>query len=149
MNFNSKKILLTGSHGELGSQIIKSKLFDDLLTPSTNQILLIWENYLSEYLADRKLQNLFNNSASVSNKEVLNDYKKNNLSCNIDYLSINYNNIEDSLINILDDELLEIYRRDKDEKYMIDEKVTLEYILWENINVWFRFFAERARCTFT
>ena len=77
---------------------------------------------------------MFNNSASVSDKEVLNDYKKNNLSCNIDYLSINYNNIEDSLINILDDELLEIYRRDKDEKYIIDEKVTLEYILWENIN---------------
>ena len=104
------------------------------LPDTTNQILLIWENYLSEYLADRKLQNLFNNSASVSDKEVLNDYKKNNLSCNIDYLSINYNNIEDSLINISDDELLEIYRKDKDEKYMIDEKVTLEYILWENIN---------------
>jgi hypothetical protein len=65
---------------------------------------------------------------------VLNEYKKNNLSCNIDYLSINYNNINDSLINISDDNLLQIYEIDKDEKYKIDEKVTLEYILWENIN---------------
>ena len=104
------------------------------LPDTTNQILLIWENYLREFLADRKLQNLFNNSASISNNEVLNEYKKNNLSCNIDYLSINYNNINDSLINISDDELLKIYEEDKDQKYMIDEKVTLEYILWENIS---------------
>ena len=104
------------------------------LPDTTNQILLIWENYLREFLADRKLQNLFNNSASVSNKEVLNEYKKNTLSCNIDYISINYNNINDTLINISDDELLDIYQIEKDEKYMIDEKVTLEYILWENIN---------------
>ena len=104
------------------------------LPDTTNQILLIWENYLREFLADRKLQNLFNNSASVTNKEVLNDYKKNSLLCNIDYLSINYNKIEDSLIKITDDELLKIYKEDKSEKYTIDEKVSLEYILWENIN---------------
>ena len=50
-----------------------------LLPDTTRQVLFAWEQYLKTYLADRKLQNLFSKSISVSPLEVKNDYINSNL----------------------------------------------------------------------
>ena len=45
------------------------------LPDTTRSLLLIWENYLKTFLADRKLQSFFNNLNSISDYEIINDYK--------------------------------------------------------------------------
>jgi len=50
MDIVSKKILLTGSNGILGNQIIKSKLFDDLMTPSRQVLDITQPVSIDEYL---------------------------------------------------------------------------------------------------
>ena len=55
MNLKSKKILLTGSHGELGSQIIKSRLFDNLLTPSKQELDITRSEIIDEYLSNNDI----------------------------------------------------------------------------------------------
>ena len=104
------------------------------LPDTTRQVLFVWEQYLKTFLADRKLQNIYNKLASVSPLDVKNDYINNNLECDIDILSINFNDINDSLISISNDEINDVYNNEKDEKYLIEETVSMEYILFENID---------------
>lgn len=101
---------------------------------TAKSLLLIWENYLKTFLADRKLQSFFNNLNSTSDYEIKNNYKLNNLNCSIDILSIKTNDISDSLLIVSDDEVLEKYNLDKEEKYNNSESITVQYILWENLN---------------
>ena len=104
------------------------------LPDTSRQVLFAWENYLRTFLADRKLQNLYNNFASVSKENVKNNYIQNNINCTIDILNINSNSIHDSLITIEEDEILNYYNQNKEEKYYIDESAKIEYFLFENIN---------------
>ena len=94
------------------------------------------ENWISpgikDWIAERKLRTLMNNSASVSEYEIVSDYKK-TLSCGVDLLSININNINDEDISISDDELFDTYENDKKEKYFNDKTVSVEYVFWGNI----------------
>ena len=94
------------------------------------------ENWISpgikDWISERKLRTLMNNSASVSEYEIVSDYKK-TLSCGVDLLSININNINDEDISISDDELFDTYENDKKEKYFNDKTVSVEYVFWGNI----------------
>jgi len=105
-----------------------------LLPDTTQNLLVVWENYLRTYLADRKLQNVYNNSVSVSDYEVKNDYIINNVKCSLDILNIKSNTINDTLITVSDNEILSVYDEDKNTKYKIDESVTMQFKLWKNIN---------------
>ncbi len=104
------------------------------LPDTTRSLLLIWENYLKTFLADRKLQSFFNNLNSISDYEIINDYKLNNINCSLDLLNIKVNDINDSLIIISANEIIEVYNEDKDEKYKNPESITVQYILLENID---------------
>ena len=104
------------------------------LPDTTNQLLILWERYLKTYLADRKLQNIYNNSTSINDEEVKLDYLQNNINCKIDVLSIEFNSIDNDLIEISDEEISNKYNIDKEEKYKLEESVTVQYILFENID---------------
>jgi len=95
-----------------------------------NPLLAQWENYLRTWLADRKLQNLYNATGTVSNFEVKMEYTKQNVNCTLDYIFVNTNSIADSLITIGDDALLTQYNEDK-ETYATPEKRVVEYAFWE------------------
>ena len=64
----------------------------------------------------------------------MNDYKLSNINCSLDLLNIKVNDINDSLIIIGENEIIEKYNEDKDEKYKNPESITVQYILWENID---------------
>ena len=104
------------------------------LPDTSKSLLLTWENYLKTYLSDRKLQSFFNNLNSISDYEIENNYKLNNINCSIDILSIKVNDIDDSLLIISNDEILEKYNLDKEEKYNNPASITVQYVLWENLN---------------
>ena len=54
-----------------------------------------------------------------------------NQNCTIEYLYVETNGISDSLISINDDELKEFYKDKKEDRYIEDERKSLEYVLWE------------------
>ena len=126
--------LFTNAENNFDLDDYQSSVRKGLLPDTTKNLLLVWENYLRTYLSDRKLQNLFNNTISISDFEVKNEYMLNHIECSLDLLSIKSSSIPDSLISITEEEILTVYENDKEEKYKKDESVSLRYVLWENIS---------------
>ena len=90
-------------------------------------LLLLWENYLKTWLADRKLRNIYNSLASVTEKEIMDEYYKKNIEVTLNYIYINPNNLPDSLVAVFDEEIKEEYNTSKDDKYKIEETVSIDY----------------------
>jgi hypothetical protein len=100
------------------------------LPEELNSLLVLWENYLRTWLADRKLRNIMNNAATVSDYEVKNEYIKQNVNCTLEYIFVNTASITDSMITTSDDALLAKYNEDLD-NYETPEKKMVEYVFWE------------------
>ena len=126
--------LFSDEEGDFDLDAYQNSVRNGLLPDTTQNLLLVWENYLKTYLADRKLQNVYNNTISVSDLEVKRDYIHSNINCSIDILNIKSSGIPDSLIAVSQEEIEAEYNDNKEEKYSIDESVTLQYVLWENID---------------
>ena len=93
-----------------------------------------YENVLkSDYLPNEKLRNLYNKLSHVSDDYVKEDIRNSNTNCNVDILTINFNDIADSLLNIPDSEIEKYYDDNKEEKFKNPESVTMEYVIFENI----------------
>ena len=58
------------------------------LPEEISSLLVLWENYLRTYLADRKLRSLYNNTASISDIEVKDEYIKRNVNCTLDFIHV-------------------------------------------------------------
>ena len=126
--------LFSSDDGSFDLDSYQNSVRNGLLPDTTQNLLLIWENYLRTYLADRKLQNLYNNTVSISDLEVKSDYLLNNINCSLDILNIKSSTIPDSLISVSNREIEDKYNEDKEDKYIKNESVTLQYVLWENID---------------
>ena len=126
--------LFTDEENNFDLDQYQTSIRNGLLPDTTQNLLVVWENYLRTYLADRKLQNVYNNSISISDYEVKNDYIINNINCTVDILNIKSNSIDDSLITISNEEIELQYNEDKESKYKQEESITLQYKLWKNIN---------------
>jgi len=87
---------------------------------------------LSYFLSTNKLRNLLNNTASVSEYEIMENYQK-SLKCNVNIIGINTKYIDNELINISDDDLLKSYNENKND-YFNESKIKLEYVFWDYIN---------------
>jgi hypothetical protein len=122
--------LFTDTDGKFDIESFQTGVKNGALPEELNPLLAQWENYLRTWLADRKLQNLYNASGTVSNFEVKMEYTKQNVNCTLDYIFVNTNSIADSLIAIDDDALLGKYNEDK-ETYATPEKRVVEYAFWE------------------
>lgn len=93
-------------------------------------LLVLWENYLKTWLADRKLRTMYNSLASVSDAEVLDDYYKKNINATIDYIYLNPNDIPDSLVTISDEILMSEYEENKEDKYKVDKTIDVSYVVY-------------------
>ena len=116
--------------GKFDLESFQTGVKNGALPEELNPLLAQWENYLRTWLADRKLQNLYNATGTVSNFEVKMEYTKQNINCTLDYIFVNTNSIADSLIAINDEVLLAKYNEDK-ETYATPEKRVVEYAFWE------------------
>ena len=95
---------------------------------------LAWENYLRSFLPGRKLQNLYNLNASISDYDIRMEYIKRNLNCEIEFIYINSNDVSDSLIIISDEDILSEYNELKEKRYKVDRSKIVEYVFFENLN---------------
>jgi len=94
-------------------------------------LLINWENYLRTWLADRKLQTLYNQLVSINDEDVLRKYMKDSLNCTLDYIYIPISSVADSLIEINDEEISDRYEDDKEGVYTLNERRTISYVLFE------------------
>ena len=93
-----------------------------------------YENNLkNDYLPEEKLRNLYNKLAHVSDNYITEDIINKNTNCNIDVLTIDFNQINDSLIQISESDIKEYYNDNKENKYILKESITLDYVNFENI----------------
>ena len=93
-----------------------------------------YENTLKkDYLPVEKLRNLYSKLVSVSNAHINENIVNSNTNCNIDVLSIEDSEIDDSLINISQSDIEEYYNDNKEDKFLLKETVLLDYIIFENI----------------
>ncbi len=103
--------------------------------PATlDQFWIVWENYLRTYLPNRKLRDIYNHTASVSEFEIRRDFEKKNVTCTIEYIYVLNSNIDDSLIVITDDEIRDKYNKDKEKLYKLEPSRTVDYVFWSTQN---------------
>ena len=85
---------------------------------------------LARILADRKLENLYNQLGSVNKEDVLKTYMKDSLNCTLDYIYVPISSVPDSLIEISDSEISNRFDDDKEDLYTLKERCTLEYVVF-------------------
>ena len=90
-----------------------------------------WEIGARTFLADRKLQTLYNQLGSVNEADVLRKYMKDNLSCTIDYIYLSISSVEDSVIEISNAQIMERYNETKDDNYKTKDIRKTEYALFK------------------
>ena len=91
---------------------------------------ILWETYIKDWLSDRKLRDLYGKIKTIPDYEVMDKYLKDSIDVSIDYVYISPNKIPDSLFNVSDEALMENYNKNKNEKYKLDESVTVNYVLF-------------------
>ncbi|MBC8213248.1 MAG: SurA N-terminal domain-containing protein [Candidatus Marinimicrobia bacterium] len=96
-----------------------------------NQFFVTWEVYLKDWLTSRKLRELYNSAASISENEVKYNFIASNTNTTIQYAFVKSRSVEDSLIEISEIEIEARYNQDKDELYQIYPSRVVEYALWD------------------
>ena len=122
--------LYTDADGNFDLTTYQNAVRNGTIPETAHDLLALWENYLRTWLADRKLRNLYNNIATVSNFEVEQEYIKQNVNCTLEYLFVNTSSITDSMVTISEDELRAKYDEDLD-TYKTEKKRVVQYVLWE------------------
>ena len=98
--------------------------------PQLDQFWMVWEDYLRDWLPNRKMQNIYNQTGSLSEFDVKREYIKKNIRCSLEYLLVNSSNIPDSLIIVSDEDLQARYDEQKEESYKTQPSKTVDYVFW-------------------
>ena len=99
---------------------------------STKQLNIRWEDGIKNFLSNKKLTDSYNLLSSLTENEIKEEYVRNNIDLTIDYIYVNNSNIPDSSIIIPEDKLLAYYEENKKDKYLVNEKVKLDYVLYKS-----------------
>ena len=99
---------------------------------STKQLNIRWEDGIKNFLSNKKLTDSYNLLSSLTENEIKEEYVRNNIDLTIDYIYVNNSNIPDSSIIIPEDKLLAYYEENKEDKYLVNEKVKLDYVLYKS-----------------
>lgn len=103
-------------------------LYEQALTdPQNREIVIRVEEGVRQQLYQQKLQNFLNASIIVSDNEVEQYYKDQNLKVDADYAFINSRLIPDSLVSVTEDEIKDYYSKNKKE-FEVEEQRKIKYV---------------------
>jgi len=117
--------------GNFDTESYETAVNNSTIPVDLHPLLNSWEIYLRTWLADRKLQTLYNNLGSVNDEMIRRDFIKKNLNCTLDYIYLTLSGIPDSLIKISDAEIEERYNETKDDSYTTNDTRSAEYVLFK------------------
>ena len=123
--------LFANENGKFDTLSYQTAVKNGTIPVEIEPLLINWENFLRTWLADRKLQNIYNNLSSINDKKVKRTFIKNNINCTIDYTYVLYNKIPNELIEVSDEMIADRYEKDKEDLYKTKERITMEYVVFQ------------------
>jgi peptidyl-prolyl cis-trans isomerase D len=109
-------------------------LYQQVLATKTPEIEKFWaqvEDYLKQTLLSQKLQSVITGAVRVSEGDVLQKFKDDNVFAAFDYVLFDINTIPDDQVAVSDEELKNYYTSHKDD-FKKDESVNLKYVLFSD-----------------
>ncbi|MBK8984034.1 MAG: SurA N-terminal domain-containing protein [Ignavibacteria bacterium] len=97
-------------------------------TPEATQFWSQVENYVRETLLSEKLQAVISEGAIVTEGDVLQKYKDDNIFANIDYMLLDYNTVTDSSQFAVTEEDMKKYYEENKYDFIQNETVRLKYL---------------------
>ncbi len=110
------------------------QIYQQALATKTPEVTKFWaqvEEYLKQTLLSQKLQSVITASVRVSEADVLQKYKDDNISASFTYLPFDVSTIPDAQIQINDNDLKAYYDSHK-EDYKSQENAKLKYVLFSD-----------------
>jgi len=90
-----------------------------------------WEIGARTFLAERKLQFIYNQLGSVNDEDIKRKYMKDSLSCTLNYIYLPISSVADSVIEISEKEIKKRYNETKDDSYRTKDICKVEYALFK------------------
>ncbi len=115
----------TDSTGNFNRQLYETALKD----PRNKEIVIAVEEQIREQLIQEKLQNYLSASISASEEETFDNFIKQNIKMNADYVMIDPNTIPDTDVNVTDADLKKYYEAHPEE-FKIENQRKLKYLLF-------------------
>lgn len=109
-------------------------VYQQALATKTPEVTQFWsqvEEYLKQMLLQQKLQSVITGTVRVSENEVMQKYKDDNLKANVDYLFLDVNNVQDNQVQVTEDDLKAYYDKNKYD-FARDESAKLRYVIFSD-----------------
>jgi parvulin-like peptidyl-prolyl isomerase len=109
-------------------------LYQQVLTTKTPEIQKFWaqvEEYLKQTLLSQKLESVITGAVRVSEGDILQKYKDDNINAAFNYVLFELSRIPDEQITVTDDQLKAFYEKNKND-YTMDESVKMKYVLFSD-----------------
>jgi hypothetical protein len=123
--------LFTNENGKFDTLSYQAAIENGTIPYEIEPLLLNWETFLRTWLADRKLQSMYNNLASISDEQVKLDFIKKNINCTLDYIYLTLSGVPDSLVEVSDDAIEKNYNKNKEDLYTLKERRNMEYVSFQ------------------
>jgi peptidyl-prolyl cis-trans isomerase D len=109
-------------------------VYQQALATKTPEVQKFWaqvEEYLKQTLLQQKLQSVITGTVRVTEGEVMQKFKDENIKANIDYLFLDVNSVQDNMVQFTDEDLKAYYEKNKND-FKRDESAKLRYILFSD-----------------
>ena len=109
-------------------------LYQQVLTTKTPEIEKFWaqvEDYLKQTLLSQKLQSIITGAVRISEGDILQKFKDENILAAFNYILFAVQSIPDQQITYTDEELKKYYDEHKDD-FRIDETAKMKYVLFSD-----------------
>ena len=110
-------------------------IYQQALATKTPEVSKFWaqvEEYLRQLLLSQKLQSVITGTVRVTEAEILQKFKDENIKASFDYIFLDVNSITDDQVKLTDDELKVFYDKNKND-YRREESVKMKYVLFPDI----------------
>ena len=114
--------------------VFNMQIYQQALSDKRPEVRQFWgqvEQYLRETILSEKLQSVIVSSVIITEGDVLQKYKDDNIFANFNFISLDLNSISDSLVNITDEELRAYYDNHLDE-FKQEEAVRFRYVIFSD-----------------
>lgn len=110
-------------------------IYQQALATKTPEVQKFWsqvEDYLKQTMLSQKLQSVITGTVRVTESEVMQKFKDENVKASFNFIFLDANSITDDKVQLTEDELKTYYDAHKDE-YRRDESAKLKYIMFPDV----------------
>ena len=110
-------------------------VYQQALATKTPEVTKFWsqvEEYLKQTLLSQKLQSVITGTVRITEGEVMQKFKDENIKASFDFVLFDPNTVQDNQINITEDDLKNYYDKHKDD-FKREESAKLKYVLFPDV----------------